>query len=108
MQLLNKLLQNLFLYFVIAFAENSARMRNEAVVLSSVYDAMRNNYVDDATVNSGGGVQYYRNIRMPNYEESRNKRNINERWEVDPHDDQSYLPAPSSSVHQVQFQKSDG
>lgn len=105
MQLLNKLLQNLFLYFVIAFAENSARMRNEAVVLSSVYDAMRNNYVEDGTVKSG--VQYYRNIPVK-YEESRNKRNINERWEVDSsHDDQSYLPG-SSSVHQVQFQKSDG
>lgn len=89
MELVYKLIQNLFLYFVIVVGQNSDRMRNDAVVLSSVYDAMRNNFVDDA------GAQSIRN-NLLNYE-LRNKRNINARWDLDDgHRDEqaSYVPHP--------------
>lgn len=100
MELISKLVQNLLLYFVIAIGENSVRMRNDAVMLSSVYDAMKNNYVDEANSNYYGTNQkYYRN-NLLQYEE-RNKRNINEKWDVDQYDD-----APNTQ--QQQFVKNDG
>lgn len=97
MELFYKLILNLLMYFVIAIGEHSGRMRNEAVVLSSVYDAMRNNYVDDSPVVSRSELVNY---------ELRNKRNINDRWDVDhgQRDEQVYL----TPQFQQQHSKSDG
>lgn len=78
MDLFIRVILNLIVYFLIAIGENSGRMRNEAVVLSSVYDAMRNNLVSDsAAINSAA----FRN-NLINYE-LRNKRNINEKWDYE-------------------------
>lgn len=79
------------MYFVIVLCENSG----QAVVLSSVYDAMRNNWVEDTE----GRVRH----NQFNYE-LRNKRNINERWDVDKgqRDEQVYL------TPQQPFLKGDG
>lgn len=77
MELVYKLIQNLLLYFVIAIGENSLKMKNNAMMLSSVYDAMKSN---------GGGGEGYRNAFYPNdllSYDLRNKRNINEKWDVD-------------------------
>lgn len=97
MKLLYKVIRSLLLYFLIAIGENSARMKNDAVVLSSVYDAMRNNYVDESGANIG-----FRN-NLLNYEQ-RNKRNINARWDLDEGhrgDDQlAYLPHPQQYLKQ--------
>lgn len=107
MEFFLKLILNLILYFVIAIGENSDRMRNEALVLSSVYDAMRNNFVEDATVSSvhsslQGGFR--NNLNSLNYE-LRNKRNINDRWDVEngPREESYYTPAHQ----QPQFVKAD-
>lgn len=75
MELVYKLIQNLLLYFVIAIGENSLKMKNNAMMLSSVYDAMKSN-----------GGEGYRNAFYPNdllSYDLRNKRNINEKWDVD-------------------------
>lgn len=72
MKLIYKLVQNMLIYFVIAIGENSYKMKNNAIMLSSVYDAMKNNVEDS-----------YRNkVYRDDAYDLRSKRNINEKWDV--------------------------
>lgn len=103
MDLIYKLVQNLILYFVLVMAEHSVHMGNDALVLSSVYDAMKNNYAEESTNTLVGPKFNVARNQLPIYE-LRNKRNINDRWDIDysTHDEHNY------QQQQQQFLKNDG